>query len=340
MNRSRQLAFVEDFAQWLDDGYSPARACQALLQHARAQRLQREQKLLGHIMQTLNQGKPLVQALKHHLDKDLCMMFGVGERAGCLHRLLQEFQQSEQQRRSAQSQFIKPLLYPFAVSLLALAASYFVGQKVLPGLAGAVPMADWPALSQWLLVIGQPLMVLALLLLLSTVMLLVWGPHWLPGQGHPLGQWLARHGCFRIARGFAAVTLLQSLALLLRNGYNLDAAAQLLLPQVPTWLREHLQLLRQRLLRGERKLERLLDTGLLSPRMLFRLSNSGQSQHEGQDADHLTMAAARSVQDAQLALLWTRLLLQGFLYLFICALMLLVLGGTGALLMTVSGELM
>lgn len=336
MNRNRQLAFVEDFAQWLDDGYSPLRTCQALLQHARAQRLRAEQQLLTGILQTLSQGKPLVEALQRHLDSDLCMMFAVGEQAGCLQQLLVDFQTADSQRRQAQLAFIKPLLYPAAVSLLAMVACYFVSQRILPALAQQLPVAQWPGLSQLLSQVGELWLTLVLVLALSTGLLILWGPRWLPGQHSRLGLWLAAQGAFRIGRGFGAVILLQSLELLLRHGYNLDRAAQLLQGQGNDWLQPHLQLLRARLAKGERNLAQVLNTGLLSPRMLFRLSNSSSANHRDRDADSLHQAAKRAIADAVFTLGWTRLVLLFILYSIISLLMLLVLGGTGALLMTVS----
>ncbi|RUO65716.1 Type II secretory pathway, component PulF [Pseudidiomarina planktonica] len=336
MKRNRQLAFVEDFAQWLDDGYSPLRACQVLLQHAQAQRLQAELQLLSSILQTLSQGKPLVDALQRHLDADLCMMFAVGEQAGCLQQLLVDFQVADSERRQAQLAFIKPLLYPAAVSLFAVGACYFVGQRILPGLAQQVPKADWPLASRWLSQAGEPWLTVTLLVVLGSSMLVLWGPRWLPGQASRAGLWLAARGAFRIGRGFGAVMLLQSLELLLRHGYNLDRAAQLLQAQSRSWLHPHLQLIRQRLAKGERNLAQVLDTGLLSPRMLFRLSNSSSASHRERDADSLHQAARRAIADAVFTLSWTRLLLVGLLYAFISVLMLLVLGGTGALLMSVA----
>ncbi|MEX1221834.1 MAG: type II secretion system F family protein [Idiomarina sp.] len=336
MKRNRQLAFVEDFAQWLDDGYSPLRTCQMLLQHAQAQRLAAEQQLLSSILQTLSQGKPLVDALQRHLDRDLCMMFAVGEQAGCLQQLLVDFQAADSERRQAQLAFLKPLLYPAAVSLFALGACYFVSQRILPALAQQLPQSDWPLLSRALSQVGEPWLTFTLVGVLSTSLLVLWGPRWLPGQYSRPGLWLAARGAFRIGRGFGAVILLQSLELLLRHGYNLDRAAQLLQAQSRSWLHPHLQLIRQRLAKGERNLAQVLDTGLLSPRMLFRLSNSSSANHRDRDADSLHQAARRAIADAVLTLSWTRLLLLSLLYALISVLMLLVLGGTGALLMSVA----
>src|SRR5690606_10277399 len=84
---------------------------------------------------------------------DLVMLVAVGEHSGILEQLLQQHQQFEQQRQQAWQQFWKPLLYPLAMLALAFVAIYFIGHGVMPKLAASLPQAQWPVLSQTLLLV-------------------------------------------------------------------------------------------------------------------------------------------------------------------------------------------
>lgn len=336
LQRRRQLAFVEDFARWLDDGHSPSNACQAMVLHARQHQLRAEQRLGQALLQTLSRGQPLVTALQDHIDRDLCMIFAVGERAGCLHPLLLDYQQLDKHRRDAYRAFIRPLVYPVSMAMLALLGCYLIGQRVVPSLVGQLDAGALPAATAWLLLVSTPVTIVGVMMSLGLTVLVVWGPLWLPGQSSAMGRRLSRYGAFRIGQGFAAVVLLQLLNLLLRHGYNLDQAARLLNTAAPGWLRNHLRMVRERLARGERQLASLLDTGLLTSRMLFRLSNGRSGVQREQDVDNLARAAQRATDDATLTLARSRLLLLVLCYVLIAALMLLLLGGMGGLMMVLA----
>ncbi|WP_369743670.1 type II secretion system F family protein [Pseudidiomarina sp. PP-1MA] len=335
LSRPRQLAFLEDFALGLADGLSPLQTCIGLAENAKQQGLRAEYQLVQQIIAQLNAGQPLGPALQGSFAQDLVMLMAVGEHSGVLDQLLQRQQQFEQQRYAALQAFWKPLLYPLAMLALALLACVFIGQQVMPKLAAALPPEQWPQLSGLLLQLSHGPAVPLLLLAVLLVLLACWGPALVIDLSRWYWRALAQRGCFVIRRYFDAVLLLQTVTVLLKAGMNLDRAILAMQAYSNSSMDWHLGVIRQRLAQGERQLAVLFDTGLLSARMLFRLSNgSRQASEQGT----LLRVAEYATQDAVRALGRLRVLLLGFCYGMIFMVLVVVLGGMGAMLMTVSQQ--
>lgn len=333
--RERQLSFLEDFALGLGDGLSPLQSCQSLLENAKRLRLKEEQLLANHLIAQLNRGLALGPALQKWCSADLVMLVAVGEHSGQLEQLLHRHRQFEQQRREAWRQFWKPLMYPLAMLLLAFVASLFIGRSVVPKLAASLPEAQWPQLSSWLIMLTHSFWLPLLFLLVVLVLIWSWGP---PGLVNFSWGWcrrLGRVGAFMIHRYFAAVLLLQTTTVLLQAGVNLDRSLAAIQRYGGRSLAAQLVQMRQQLARGERRLELIFDSGLLSARMLFRLGNGSRNATEH---GTLQRVAEYAATDAVQALARLRTGLQAFCYGLIFALLVLVLGGMGSMLMAITQQ--
>lgn len=138
-----------------------------------------------------------------------------------------------------------------------------------------------------------------------------------------------------VQRNFHAVVLLQTVTVLLAAGTNLDRALAAMQRYGSNDLRLHLALMRRRLAEGERRLERVFASGLLAPRMLFRLGNGSRNATEH---GTLQRVAGYAAHDALQALVRIRASLQAFCYSLIFCLLLLVFGGMGSMLMAVTQQ--
>lgn len=337
LTRSRQLAFLEDLALALADGLSPLQACCGLAEHAREQGLRAEQKLAAELIQALNAGQALGSVLELWFDRDLCMLVSVGESSGVLEQLLQQQRGFEEQRQQAQKAFWRPLIYPAIMTVIAVLASLVIGRKGLPKLAGRLPEADWPVVSKTLLTLSDGPVLLLLLLLVLLMLLWSWGPAALVDFRFRACRLLAARGAFMIRRYFDAVIILQTVTVLLNAGINLDRALMAISRYGSPGFGYAVQLMRQRLAAGERRLAQIFDCGLLSPRMLFRLSNGSRNATEH---GTLQRVAGYATTDAVAALGRLRVTLQIVCYGLIFMLLALLLGGMGAMLMTVTQQTM
>lgn len=339
MRRNRQLAVLEDFANWLSDGFSPRQACLAMQAHAERYQLVSEARLARSMLSGLHRGEALVSALRRHLDSDLCMVFAIGQEVGQLAPMLTQYQLLEQQQQQARQTFMRPLFYPLGLLLFSWLALYGVGHFILPQLAAGLAPSEWPALSFWVYQLGQAPVIGGGMLVLLLVWLGGYGPQWMLAWGASFWQRYPRATGAVIGRSFAAVIWLQQLALLLQYGCNLDRAAQLLEPHAPRWMAPHLWRLRVQLTQGERRLSVLLDTGLLSRRMLYRLENAGVASRKAQEAEPLVRCASRAQADAELSLTRARWTIQFVSYALVVLILLLLVAGLGQLLMQISTAL-
>lgn len=337
LSRARQLALLEDFALALNDGLSPLQASIELAHHAQQYGLPDELALSEGIVQALNQGHSFASVLPQWFDTDLCMLVSVGEHSGVLEQLLHQHRQFELQRQQAQQQFWRPLIYPLIMLVIAALASLLIGRQVMPKLATGLAAEDWPAVSELLLLIsaGPSLMVMLLMVLLTLI--ISWGPTPLVDWRWAWCRWLAGHGAFAIRRYFNAVLLLQTVTVLLQARLNLDRALQAIERFGEHSLNYVTHHMRQRLAQGERQLAQVFGSDLLSPRMLFRLSNGGRNATEH---GTLLRVAGYAGADAIAALQRLRLTLQAVCYVLIFLLLALVLSGMGAMLMAVTQQSM
>lgn len=337
LSRARQLAFLEDLSLALADGLSPLQACKGLADNAREQRLSAEDKLAGELIQALNSGQALGSVLELWFDRDLCMLVSVGESSGVLEQLLQQQRQFEEQRQLAQRAFWRPLIYPAIMTVIAVLASLVIGRKVLPKLAGRLPETDWPAVSKALLTVSEGPLLLLLLLIILLLLFWSWGPAVMINFRFTMWRLLAARGAFMIRRYFDAVVMLQTVTVLLNAGINLDRALVAIYRYGSPGFGYAIELMRQRLAAGERRLAQIFDCGLLSPRMLFRLSNGSRNATEH---GTLQRVAGYATADAVAALARLRVTLQFVCYGLIFMLLALLLGGMGAMLMTVTQQTM
>lgn len=335
LNRAQQLAILEDVALALNDGLSIAQACEELQAHAQQQQLRQEQQAIHALQDAIHQGQAIAVAMQPWFADDLCMLVSVGERSGVLEQLLVAQQQFEQQRQQALQDFWRPLIYPFIMLALCVMACYAIGQKVMPKLAGSLEPLQWPALSQLLMTLSQPLWLLWITLILGTFLLLVWGPYPLIQLHWSMWRWCAQRGAFVIRRYFDGVVLLQTLTVLLAAGVSMDRGLQLMERFAAGSLRTVVPTLRARLAHGERVLVNILDCGLLSPRMLFRLSNGSRNASEHGTLQRVAGYAAR---DAIQALKRLKVLLQVVCYSLILVMLLVSVGGMGSMLMAVTQQ--
>lgn len=333
--RSRQLALLEDFALGLSDGLSPLQCCHGLIDNARRLKLKVEQRVITQLINQLNRGQPLGPALDRWFAADLVMLVAVGEQSGILERLLQQHQHFEQQRQQAWQQFWKPLLYPLAMLALAFVATFFIGHGVMPKLAASLPESQWPLLGRLLILTTHSAILPSLMLVVVGVVVWSWGP---PGLVDFRWRWcrlLSTRGAFLIQRYFSAVLLLQTTTVLMQAGSSLDKSLAAIQRYGAASLSSHVILMRRQLAQGERRLAAIFDTGLLSARMLFRLGNGSRRASE---QGTLLRVAGYAALDATQALVRLRMALQVFCYVIIFSLLVVTLGGMGAMLMQLTQQ--
>lgn len=294
--------------------------------------LQREQQLAGQLHECLRRGQPLLTGLQNYLQRDLLQLFALGQQNHCLMTLLKQYQVFQQQRRALVLKLWRQRLYPLFVLLMVLVTVSLAGTVYFPKLLqhSATTLPHWTV--EAVLSIAQGLQRWGLVLA-GLLLVLVCGYGWLAQVW--TGRWrftLERWGLFGYQRALTAVWVTQMVALLLRNRLSLQSALQRLQPLSSAYACYHLQQMQMKLARGEQQLAEVMETGLLTPQILFRLRNSGRQQAL---VEGLWRTALRSADSIERGLLMRQRVVLSVVYLLIIGLIALLVQASGQLMMAV-----
>lgn len=328
----RQWQWVEDYCLWLQDGFSPVQAAHAMWLSAREAGLVKEQHVAAQLQHSLHSGQPLVTALRGWLANDLLQVFAIGQQCDCLTEVLARYQRFQQQRRQLLLVLWRQRLYPLFVLSLVLLAVIAASQRFLPALIERAELVQLPLSVRIVLTLGNGLRDYGLAGLLVVLMLVggyQWASrHWLS----PLRFRLERWGFFAERRSLSAVWITQMVALLLQQRLGLRELLLRLQPLPTPYTRYHLLRMQSRLAQGQRRLAQVMNTGLLTPRLLFRLQNSGR---KAAAVDGLWRTALRAHEDAERWLVMRQRGVLALLYCAIVGLILLLMQASATLLMAV-----
>jgi len=332
MSKQRQWQWVEDYCVWLEDGSGPREAAEAMCTQAAYFKLFPEQKLAERLQIGLRRGQTIANALQGELKRDLLELFLIGQQYNCLTDLLNDYRDVTVELQRLRWAFYKQLMYPVSILLTVLLAYAYAATSYLPKLLSYAAPKDNDPVTDGVITFGR---------------LVADGWWWmimcLAGAGI-CWRWLARnwvgihrtqlerYGVFSQFRALNALWLTRLVALLMHHHVALDTIFAVLIRVASPYARWHLQRMQQRLAQGRVSLAMVLDTGLLLPRQLFRISH--RQQFSGQ-REALIKVAQRSYVDIQRSVAYQQRLWIALCYLLITGLLLFLLSAIGSTLMRV-----
>lgn len=305
----QQLQFLVDFGQWLGDGQSPNRALSGMELMAKERKANTEIKIITKLKHTLAEGKPIALGMREDFSKDLQLVVDVGQQAGCLSALIKSYQDFQQQRRALLKGCVQSLIYPCSLLIAALVAVAFIGTVIIPRFTELESGIELPIGSEILHTTGVfvfqfgPIILFLFPLLVVLLGLVI--PRW---QG-PARRYFEGLSTFSIFRSYNAIYLLQGLSLLLFCRLSIEQALRIFETKSTPYLKTHIQVMRQRLSRGETQLHRVFATGLLTPVALYRLQLGEAVQQSkarlfAELAERMTTDTERLIVSRQKALVY------------------------------------
>ena len=308
-SRARQIAFIQDLNSWLQDGSSPAVACQAIIRFGRGNaKLAQEVAVASAIYDALQSGKKISRGLADWFSADIVMLFETGQEAGIesLGPIISAYLKQEESIDRARKEFFSPLKYPLIMSAMAWTAVYLYGTQVLPKFLDFVPTDRIPAVGRFIIDYVSVLQTWGGLALLLLVFLVIWGADMVRNNASP--QRLAMDGYFplNIYKNFVAMRALKTLGILVETNYSPYDAARKMAPHASPYLRYHLDYLMDQISRGNQNLASALDSGLLPVRLLFRVENALKSDNQQTKRRAISTAADRAGDEAIAAMSSTR----------------------------------
>ena len=308
-SRARQIAFIQDLNSWLQDGSSPAIACQAIMKFGyNNPKLAQEVAVATAIYGALQSGKKISRGLKEWFSADIVMLFETGQEAGIesLGSIISAYLKQEKSIDLARKEFFSPLKYPMIMSVMAWSAVYMYGTHVLPKFLDFIPTERIPIVGRFIIQYVSALEAWGGLVLLLLVFFVIWGADMVRNNASP--QRLAMDGYFplNIYKNFVAMRALKTLGILVETNYSPYDAARKMAPHASPYLRYHLDYLMDQISRGNQNLASALDSGLLPVRLLFRVENALKSNNQQTKRRAISAAADRAGDEAIAAMSNTR----------------------------------
>lgn len=185
----------------------------------------------------INNGRPLSEVVAPWVDPQERMLIMAGEQSGRLEQCLHSVVKVARAAAAIRAAVWGGLAYPAFLLLLAIAALYFFGYRIIPAFANAAGAAAWTGLARtmvgtawfvqhWLHWIALALAVLLVALLLA-----------LPRWNGAARTWLDRHPPFSIYRILQGSSWLIALAALVAAGMRIETAIEQLSRQAVPWTR-------------------------------------------------------------------------------------------------------
>ena len=332
IGRQRQWQWVEDYCIWLEDGSGPQEAAEAMRTQAAYFKLRAEQKLAERLQAGLRRGQTIGHALKGELKPDLLELFIIGQQYNCLTPLLNDYRDIVVELQRLRWAFYRQLAYPISVLFTVLLAYAYAATHYLPRLLSYSQSGSSEAVVEWVINIGN---IIASgwwwLLGLLTCLVMAW--RWLARNWVGRQRLQAeRYGLFAQFRAINALWLTRLVAVLMHHHVALDTIFAVLIRVASPYAGWHLKRMQQRLAQGRVSLATVLDTGLLLPRQLFRISH--RQQFNGQ-REALVSVAQRSYVDIQRSIAYQQRVWIVLCYLLITALILMLLSAVGSTMMAV-----
>lgn len=293
----KQLQFLTDLGQWLGDGQSPDRALSGMELIARERNDNVEIRVITKLRAALAQGKSIAQGMNSDFSEELQLLVDVGQQAGCLPDLIASYRSFRQRRYELLKRCGRGLVYPVILLLAALVALAFIGGTVIPRFKEIDGSATLPLISQVLESGGRSILTVGPLVLFILPLIIAALSFLIPNWHSPYRHYLEGLTAFTVYRVYNGIYLLQGLSLLLSCRLNLENALRVFEPRSSTYLKNHIQIMRQRLARGEIQLHKILNTHLLSPAAIYRLQIGAAVQQS--KSKLFSQLAERLLQDTE-----------------------------------------
>lgn len=298
-NNKRQFEFIIDFSSWLDDGSGPKDACMSIINSARSQGIDSiEAKVAASIYKSLREGKTVSVGMEDWFDQKVVQMFKIGQDADVLPQVVSSYLEDVEEMNKIKSEFISALLKPlgFTVALILLLGA--IGQLAMPLAIEMKPIFQYPPLFIMLYEVST---VIAAILPYSFILIIgafIGYRHLRDNYIGPLRDKLNNYFPLSIFKALSAMSMLKNIAIMIKANQSLSQACGQLRRESTPFMQYHYEKVIANCAKGDGSAAKLLDTGLLSPRLYERLANASNIQGENAKTNAIAIAGKRSGEEA------------------------------------------
>ena len=298
-NSKRQFEFIIDFSTWLDDGSGPKDACMSIINSARSQGVDSiEAKVAASIYKALREGKTVSVGMEDWFDQKVVQMFKIGQDADVLPQVVSSYLEDEAEMKKIKSQFITALLKPLGFTIALILILGAIGQWAMPLAIEMKPIFQYPPLFIMLYEIST--LLAAVLPYCSTFIIgtFIGYKHLRDNYIGPHRDKLNNYFPLSIFKALSAMTMLKNIAIMIKANQSLSQACNQLRREATPFMQYHYAKVIANCAKGDGSAAKLLDTGLLSPRLYERLENASNIQGEDAKTNAIAIAGKRSGEEA------------------------------------------
>lgn len=262
-----QLAFLEDFANLVEDGIPPNKAVEMLARASKG--VPRE--VAASIAANISTGKPLAEGMREWFAFNVVEIVRIGEEGGALAETIKSAINMMASRSSTIGALVGSIAYPSTVCIIACFVIIYLNKSVFTQFLTIKPMDSWPEAGKrlvhlahfieswwWTVVVAVGAVVFALQIIMKNYI----------GTFRPV---LDRFFPFNMYRQFLAAHVLETLGLLVSNGVVFKSALGIMQHKVSPYLGSHLIQMEHLMGKGKGNIAEVLNTGLISENDLMRL---------------------------------------------------------------------
>ena len=265
--RKKQQAFLEDFRSLLIDGVPANTAIETI-----AATSENTSKLVAlEIAQTLAHGQQIADGMRRWFSPAVVELVRAGENSGALEKTLASAEESIARQNNAITAFANAVMYPLLVIIVSCLVIVFITNSVLANFAEIKPIAMWPQVGRFLMVLGQSIQTWWLLVVTVIVLLLLCVWSYLQKGTGEFRHLVDSLPVLSLYRRMTAARLMETLGLLISNGIALKKALSIMQTQAQPYFAWHLIMMEYRLSSGSDSVADVLDTQLIEPADLVRL---------------------------------------------------------------------
>lgn len=337
--RKKQLEFIQDLASWINDGCNPIKACEAIMAGAKHNsRLIHEYRAAESIHDALSRGRSIAEGMQYAFEPEVVSIFAAGQRAGemALNESINAYLQQQSELAVTKKAFYKPLKLPFIYLCITCGALIGMGNFIFPRFVELLGgQEQLPTIIKCIMMFSQAMIYLPFYIFLFIGLWLL-ARHYIRNNVTERRFRVDNYFPFNVYKAFVAMRVLKTLGILVGANNTPRQAALELMKHSSQYTQYHLQVFVSKSERGVRDLADMMDSGLLSKRLLFRLRlGSASADHQSKQLA-IQSAAARSGDEAIASLAKTKYILSITLW-FCLGMGVCMLGGS---FMLILGDIM
>lgn len=296
-NKKSQIEYLADYLTWIEDGNNPMQAARGVVAGCEGESKKPIQwDVSSSIIDALENGYPVVEGMRYWFDDEICALFESAKDSDSktIRNMLTEYLGQQKLLSDVKNALIQPIKLPLIYSSVAFAGLYLMMIYMLPMFFQIVPLERWGADTQHIYSFMTWLKQYFILIVFVLIVVVLYLRRQLHTNISPLRAKIDQYYPFSLYKNIAAMRLMKFIGILVMLSENPAGAIKRVLSGANKWEAFHLEQMLDNIGGGEKDIAKIMDTGLLSKSVLFRLASVSNVSSDDLKRRAISHAADRS----------------------------------------------